>query len=668
MDNSVDQGPEIIVLKFADSKIPVFKEARGKDYIKYGEKNDYPDYLTYLFNKSAKHNAILTGKANYIFGEGFENGDTEINRLGETLNDIAKKAILDIEIYGGFRLEVIWSMGGKVSEIYHVDYTTIRLDKDSGYWYKETWDILNRDEAKFIEAFNPSEPHGSQLFAYNEYRPQTRFYPLPGYIGCNNYIETDIEISKFYLSSIRNGMAPSKMIQFFQGEPTDEKKRQIEHRFKQKFAGSENAGQFILVFGNDKQKSVQIDDLSGSEVDKMFTELNKTCQQEIFSGHLVTNPMLFGIKTEGQLGASTELRTSYEIFINTYAKPKASAFTKEISYLLSYSLFAGKYELIQTDPVGIQIDVKDVAQSLPKLWVFKKLGIPEDQWGDQPINPKDLQPTPPGLPQAPETQLSNENIKNLTPKQHQQVIRIIRDFSKGRITELTARTLLRTGYGLSEEDINNLLGIQVQMSSDVDSVIELFDSFGDDRGDYEILKTKEVFSDDLEMEEKIFYAEFKPDLSYSESQILDLIKKDPLITATVIATIIGQTELYVKTKIDALVERGILESKVVQVGTDSVIEWILPEAIKVPPVKIGGKTPSMISIRYSYEGPQDSRNRPFCARMLKLNRMYTRADIELISQKLGYSVFDRRGGFWNDHGTIHPYCRHKWKSNIVVKK
>ena len=88
--------PDILVLKFADSKVPVFKETKNKDYIKYGEKDDYPDYLTYLFNKSSKHNAIVTGKVDYIFGGGFENAGFIINRLDETLNDVSKKCILVI--------------------------------------------------------------------------------------------------------------------------------------------------------------------------------------------------------------------------------------------------------------------------------------------------------------------------------------------------------------------------------------------------------------------------------------------------------------------------------------------------------------------------------------------------------------------------------------------
>ena len=63
MDN---QGPEVIFLKFADSAIPVFKEERNKDYIKYGDKNGYPEYLLTLYNKSAKHNAIINWRHHVI--------------------------------------------------------------------------------------------------------------------------------------------------------------------------------------------------------------------------------------------------------------------------------------------------------------------------------------------------------------------------------------------------------------------------------------------------------------------------------------------------------------------------------------------------------------------------------------------------------------------------
>jgi hypothetical protein len=76
-------------------------------------------------------------------------------------------------------------------------------------------------------------------------------------------------------------------------------------------------------------------------------------------------------------------------------------------------------------------------------------------------------------------------------------------------------------------------------------------------------------------------------------------------------------------------------------------------------------------IRYVYSGPEDDRNRPFCAKMMQLakTKIYSRSQIEAISERLGYSVWDRRGGWFTQPDGIHrPYCRHEWKTLIVKKK
>lgn len=717
-----ESSPEFIVLKFADSKIPTFKESRNKDYIKYGDDNKYPDYLTYLFNKSAKHGAIIGGKAFYIFGEGYENGEVVVNRLGETLNDVSKKAILDVEIYGGFRLEIIWNAAQKVKEIYHVDYTTIRVGKAGGYYFKENWDILNRDEETFIPAFNPNNPFGSQIYAYNEYRPKTRYYPLPEYIGSNNFIETDIEISKYYLSAIRNGMTPSKMIQFFKGEPTEDKKREIERRMSQKFAGAENAGKFLLVFNDaNATKSVEVTDLSASDLDKHMIELNKTCQQEIFSGHRVTSPMLFGIKTEGQLGGNTELKVAYELFQATYSKPKANAFDKEVNYIFSFSSQQGKYELKPTDPIGWQVPDALLEKAVTPDDVRAKLGLPvvekvEDTQATKTLNaingmsplvankvleqllPNEIRSlaalppvpggdtptTPNGTPLSAPTLDSdtpiipiNDNIKNLTGKQRQNLDRIVKNYKQGKITYEVAKHQLQTGFGLSDKDVSIYLGAQpasMSAQEEEEYVADMFDEYGDNRDDFEILKSKKVcFNDDIEAEadEAVFIQEaFKTwDVTNTEQEIINLIKKDPKITPDIIAQAIGQTKKYVLSKLDNLVKRGIIETSTETIGEDEEVVRTIPDAVDVvPPAE--GKPPVQIMVKYSYEvkpgiGPAIiPTTRTFCRKMITLNRLYSRAEIESISLRLGYSVWDRKGGWWGKK----EECRHRWVSNVVVKK
>jgi hypothetical protein len=105
---------DLRVLTFAEARQPEFKEKKGIDggYIKYGENNDYPEYIVDLYNKSSKHSAIIKSKVHYITGNGWSGQPDaqafidKANRV-ESLNDLTRKVSLDIEIFGGSFLEVI---------------------------------------------------------------------------------------------------------------------------------------------------------------------------------------------------------------------------------------------------------------------------------------------------------------------------------------------------------------------------------------------------------------------------------------------------------------------------------------------------------------------------------------------------------------------------------
>lgn len=65
-----------------------------------------------------------------------------------------------------------------------------------------------------------------------------------------------------------------------------------------------------------------------------------------------------------------------------------------------------------------------------------------------------------------------------------------------------------------------------------------------------------------------------------------------------------------------------------------------------------------IEIRYSYEGPEDNKNRPFCAKLVRANKYYTREDIQQMSTVLGFDIYLNKGG---------GNCRHRWLANTVVR-
>ena len=139
----------IIFLKFEDSKLPTFKEQKKDGYIKFGDSDDYPDYLLLLLNKSSKHNAIINGKVNYIFGSGLHSLSQneklqqwieKCNRADEGIQEVAKKSIADTEAFAGYYWHIIPSRNGQIAEIYHIDYKKVRSNKDrSEFLYKEDW-------------------------------------------------------------------------------------------------------------------------------------------------------------------------------------------------------------------------------------------------------------------------------------------------------------------------------------------------------------------------------------------------------------------------------------------------------------------------------------------------------------------------------------------------
>ncbi len=135
---------DVVVLTFAEARQPEYRERKGRGYIEFGDRNDYPDYLLELFNKSSKHGAIVRGKSNYVSGNGWSGGNDKMLEKPnpvESLNDILKKVTLDIELFGGYYLEVIWAINGKdIAELRHVDYIKIRTNKDcTEFYYKKDW-------------------------------------------------------------------------------------------------------------------------------------------------------------------------------------------------------------------------------------------------------------------------------------------------------------------------------------------------------------------------------------------------------------------------------------------------------------------------------------------------------------------------------------------------
>lgn len=632
----------LVLLKFEDAAQPVFKEVKGKPYIYYGQKNDYPQYLLYLYNNSSKHSAIINGKRDYVVGKGFipENENDakakewiqSCNQKGESLNDVLEKLELDVELFEGGYLNIVWSKAGQIASIYHVDYSHVRSDEDNKKFfiaddwvtYKDdgTYTPNTKPKYKEFNAFDPNVRTGSVILYCKKYHPGIKTYTLPTYRGSITWIEVDVEIGTYHLNNVKGGFFANKIINLNNGIPEDEKKKTIETQWMKKFGGVRGQ-KWILSFNIDPAKATTVTDLSIAESDKLFDLLNKTTQGEIFTGHRITSPMLFGVKTEGQLGGRNELREASELFQNTYVNGRQQWLEKVFNMLAPYAGVKSKVVIQRTEPIAYEYSETAQLQALTPEELRDRLGLP-------PVEKSESE-------KAKETVNA---INSLSPLVANKVLEVL--------TETELRALV--GLGPATEPIQRTPPAQFSAEEDAADLVH-FETFGQHRRNFRILQAKSVmFTSDTD--EWNHFAETKEKLSTLQQKIIDAVNagdRDAKTIATRLRIDIDDVQVAIET----LIDEGLMTSSKGKLGVKSTTT----------------SDRKSIEIMYSYEGPKDSRNRPFCARMMELNRLYSRKDIESISERLGYSVWTRRGGWYTIPGTNEhrPYCRHSWRANVVVK-
>lgn len=384
----------ITILNFAAQKVPDFKEERGKDWVSFGTegeyKNRYPEYLLDLYRRSAKHNAIVNAKKDYVVGKGWginEAGlNTErtaqiqefLNRPNEyeDMNAILEKVALDMELYNGFALEIVYNqLNDKIAAVYHADFARYRSNEDgSCYYYSEDWSKF-RPEVEKIEAFDWKKPSGKQLLYVKVYHPDCKYYPLPTYLGSTAYIELDVEIANFHLNSIKNGFMGGTLINFYNGEPTAEEQESIERQIKDKFTNTDNANSIVLNFSDSKERGAEIQQLNGNDFDKRFEILNNTVQKEIYAGHQVVDPALFGIKEDGIFTSRAQLVDSFELFQNTYVNNRQQIIERVFNQLASLQGFENRLHIKETEPISVQFSEATVVSVMTQNEIREKMGL-----------------------------------------------------------------------------------------------------------------------------------------------------------------------------------------------------------------------------------------------------------------------------------------------------
>jgi hypothetical protein len=343
---------KVHVVNFSSYTTPVVKEVQGKDYVEYGDNNDYFGYLIDRYNGSPTNNAILNSLMDMTFGKGLDATDSAKKpseyaaMRGLFTKACLQKVVADYVMMGQCSMQVVYSQDhNMIVEVQHIPVETLRAARCNedgeieAYYYAKDWEDVKgrRETAVRIPAFGKSR-EGLEILYIKPYRAGFYYYSPVDYQGGLPYAELEEEIANYHINNIQNGLSPSMLINFNNGVPSEEERRSIEQQIATKFSGSSNSGKFILAFNDNKDLAATVDPVQLSDAAEQYQFLSAEATQKIMVSHRIVSPMLLGIKDNSGLGNNAEeLKTASTLLDNLVIRPKQEIIIDGIDMILAYN-------------------------------------------------------------------------------------------------------------------------------------------------------------------------------------------------------------------------------------------------------------------------------------------------------------------------------------------
>lgn len=407
--------------------------------VQFGENNLFPQILDQMYYTSPIHSDCIEFIAQASIGGGFEystpplTGPEKVNMYTfEKVNKwkkLYRYLPVDFLIHKRICVLIRKDEKGNFKSMERVFPAYIRNNQDlTKFIYCKDW-----SRRVGIIEYNKYTPEGKDAVSIYVYQAESvgqDIYPLPRYISVLNDVFLDGEISFLQKSNIQNSIWPSLAIRIpklFASDPErDEFKKGIVDN-----SGAAGGGKIIFLQGQGLENTPEVVTIATNQNDKLFDSTIENVLNKICYAHGI-NPAIMGIKVAGSLGNNQELEMAYSIFEKNVVMPLREELTEIYDELLDIagvknSICINDYQIIE----------KTIATG-------DKTAMEEEE---------ELSAETPEEQQL----MTNPAVKNMTGREHQQLLRVIRQYGQGKLNKQQASVLLRTSLGLKEEDINLML-------------------------------------------------------------------------------------------------------------------------------------------------------------------------------------------------------------------
>ena len=348
-----NNNSNVRMLNLSGYEAPKVEEVVGKEWISYGENNDYFDSLIERYLGSPTNSRCINGIVDMIAGRGLECTDSEVLPEQHAKMKLllkkreVKRVAHDYKMLGQAAVQLIYNKSKtKIVKVVHHPMETLRAEKCDkngtirAYYYHPKWaELKHSDSPKRIPTFrNGSKGQKVEIYIFKPYRSGFYYYSPVDYTGCLQYCSLEEEVSNYHINNIKQGLQPTLLMNFNNGVPNAETQELIERKIYDKFSGSSNAGKFILAFNDSQETAADIQPIHLPDAHAQYQFMSDEATQKIMLGHGIVSPILLGIKDNTGFGNNAEeLRTAAVLMDNVIIKPLQDGLIDGFEEILSYN-------------------------------------------------------------------------------------------------------------------------------------------------------------------------------------------------------------------------------------------------------------------------------------------------------------------------------------------
>jgi len=393
----------IRIVNMSSYNTPEIKEVHNKEWVSFGNNNDYFDNLIERYLDSPTNGRCVNGIVDMIYGRGLESTNSEIFpehyvRMKKLLRPReVKRLVNDYKLLGQGAMQLTYNKAKtKILKVSHFPMETLRAEKATNgkvkaYYYHPSWkECKTSDKPKRIPTFgNGAKSQVNEIYVFKPYRSGFYYYATVDYQACLQYAELESEVSNYHISNIQNGLQPSLFVNFNNGVPNEETQNAIENKINDKFSGSSQSGKAIIAFNDSAETKADIEAIHLPDAHAQYQFLSDEAREKIMLGHGIVSPILLGIKDNTGFGNNAEeLRTASVLMDNVIIRPLQDGIIYGLTELLEFNKIFQDLYFVTLQPIefteleNISTKVRKEEETGEKLSSEKEAEDFSDEDGD----------------------------------------------------------------------------------------------------------------------------------------------------------------------------------------------------------------------------------------------------------------------------------------------